>query len=257
MLRVVLLLLVLLNSGYFAWGQGWLRAYGLGPVEQREPHRLQQQIHPEAMVVLSDAQAQASQVVASAAATAASEAAASAAPAPSPAPAASGVASVAEASALCLQSALIDPPHAQTVRALLSGAMPAPSWQLLEVVAPERWIIYMGKYANAAELAKKRAQLDNLRLTFEPLTNSALAPGLSLGVFATQQQATAALEALSKRGVRTARVLQEQPQRTAWRLRLPAVDDGMQALLPKVRQALGGLPLLNCPPATRPAPQAP
>lgn len=49
MLRLLVLLLVLLNAGYYAWSQGMLRSYGWAPVEQSEPQRLTQQIRPEAI----------------------------------------------------------------------------------------------------------------------------------------------------------------------------------------------------------------
>jgi hypothetical protein len=49
MLRIFVLVLVLLNSAYFAWSQGWLLGLGYGPTQQREPQRLSQQIHPEAL----------------------------------------------------------------------------------------------------------------------------------------------------------------------------------------------------------------
>lgn len=52
MLRMVVLVLVLLNSAYFAWSQGWLLGLGYGPTQQREPQRLGQQIRPEALVLV-------------------------------------------------------------------------------------------------------------------------------------------------------------------------------------------------------------
>ncbi|TXT40740.1 MAG: sporulation-related protein [Comamonadaceae bacterium] len=224
MLRALVLVLFLLNGAYFAWSQGWLRAYGWGPTVQSEPHRLQQQINPEAIEIINESearkiQAEQPQVVA---------------------------ASAAQAS-VCLQSGWIDIERGEALRSVLKTALPAQSWELQEVLVPERWIIYMGKYANVAEMDKKRAQLDSLHLTFEPLSNSTLAPGLSLGAFASQAQANTALEALAKRGVRTARVLQEHPEQRGLRLRLPEVNDSLQASLPAIRAALGGQALLVCP----------
>lgn len=52
MLRIVVLVLLLLNSAYFAWSQGWLLSLGYGPTQQREPQRLSQQIRPEALVLV-------------------------------------------------------------------------------------------------------------------------------------------------------------------------------------------------------------
>lgn len=216
MLRAFVLFLLLLNGIYFAWGQGWLLAYGFGPTPQHEPHRLAQQIKPEAITRISEQEARQVQT-----------------PAPQP-------------PAVCLQSAVLDPVRVAALRHVLEASLPAQAWVLEEVAKPARWIVYMGKYASAAELVKKRAQLASLRLTFEPLSNPALAPGLSLGAFASQAQADAALEALARRGVRTARVVQEQPESQAYRLRLPAVDDALQKQLPPVRAALAGQALLPC-----------
>lgn len=50
-LRFLVLLLVLLNALYYVWSQGMLEGYGLAPVEQREPGRLKQQIHPEQLII--------------------------------------------------------------------------------------------------------------------------------------------------------------------------------------------------------------
>ena len=47
MLRLFALVLLLANAGYFAWSQGHLRTLGWGPVEQREPERLAQQLAPD------------------------------------------------------------------------------------------------------------------------------------------------------------------------------------------------------------------
>jgi hypothetical protein len=210
------LFLLLLNGVYFAWGQGWLLAYGWGPTPQHEPHRLVQQIKPEAITLISEQEASKVQT-----------------PAPQP-------------NTVCLQSAVLDPARVAALRTVLAASLPAQAWVLEEVAVPARWIVYMGKYANAADLAKKRAQLANLRLTFEPLTNPALAPGLSLGAFASQAQADAALEALALRGVRTAHVVQESPAGQAYRLRLPVVDEALQKQLPPVQAALAGQVLLPC-----------
>lgn len=52
MLRLLVLVLALANAAFFAWGQGWLQPWGMGPVQQAEPHRLGQQIQPGAIRVL-------------------------------------------------------------------------------------------------------------------------------------------------------------------------------------------------------------
>lgn len=54
LLRGMLVMVVLLNLGFFAWSQHWLGAIGLAPVEVGEPERMQQQLRPEAVRVEKD-----------------------------------------------------------------------------------------------------------------------------------------------------------------------------------------------------------
>lgn len=57
MLRALFALLVLANLGYFLWARGDLAAFGSVPesMTQREPHRLAQQVRPEALKLHPDA----------------------------------------------------------------------------------------------------------------------------------------------------------------------------------------------------------
>lgn len=245
MLRVVALLLILLNAGYFAWSQGLLRAYGWAPAEQHEPERLAQQVRPEALRILSAPAlppAPVPQVTASAA---------PAAQAPEVAEEAS-----ARATAQCWQAGPWDVTQAaqlEAVRRQLGQALPAGSWTLdVRVTAPARWIIYMGRYANTAELDRKRAQLSpRTRRGLQTLDNPELQPGLSLARFETQAKAQDELEAMQKRGVRTARVVQEWPERRQAWVRVQAPDAAHAAA---GQAALQSLPTLNgkapttCPP---------
>ena len=215
-LRLLVLVLLLLNLALLAWGQGWLLAYGWGLASQREPQRLAQQVRPQALLLLAD-------------------------PALMRTPSAES-----SAQSACLQSALLNEAQAASVRKLLEASWPADAWVLDKLAAPERWIIYMGKVATVADLEKKRLQLGNLRLTFYPLGNPALDPGLSLGVYPSQQQASDALEALKLRGVRTARLLQDTAAGPVYRLRLPMQDEARQKQLAPVTAALAGQPLTPC-----------
>jgi hypothetical protein len=69
----------------------------------------------------------------------------------------------------------------------------------------------MGKYADAEHVTRKKGELRQIGVAFEPLSNASLEPGLSLGGFASQADANAQLEKLATRGVRTAKVVQERP----------------------------------------------
>jgi hypothetical protein len=59
MLRIVFLLLLLGNAGYYLWSHGYLAGMGLAPELQSEPQRLQEQIRPDALVLQQPEAAQA------------------------------------------------------------------------------------------------------------------------------------------------------------------------------------------------------
>lgn len=221
MLRLLVLLLVLLNATYFAWSQGMLRAYGWAPAQQTEPQRLQQQIRPEAIQILSAEEARRALQVAQT-------------PPPPPKP------------PECLQAGLFDEARTETVRKALEASLPAAAWTLEPVIEPGRWIVYMGKFSNPATLAKKKAELEKLKVQLQPLEKAELAPGLSLGAFETQAQAQAELKALQRRGVRTAKVVQERAELRQSLLRIPAADEALKAKLEEIKPALGDQALRNC-----------
>ena len=220
MLRLVALLLLLANGVYFAWSQGLLAAWGLAPVQQSEPQRMQQQLRPEALRVLTPDEDRRGAAAAAAAAR----------------------------TSECLQAGPFDDAQAGALREALSAnaALPASSWSLDVVVQPARWIVYMGKYPEADMLAKKKAELRARGVSFEPLSNASLEPGLSLGGFETQAAALAHLEALSQKGVRTARVVQERAETRSQRLTLAAVDEALRQRLDDLKPLLNGKPLRPC-----------
>jgi len=211
---------VLLNGLYYAWSHDLLRDYGFAPAPQSEPQRLAQQIRPEAIRILSGDEVRATDA---------------AVPAPAPIK-----------TFECLQAGLFDEAQVLALRKALETALPPGSWLLDTAVEPARWIVYMGRYPNAETLARKRAELANLNLRFEPLTNPELEPGLSLGGFATQAAANEELAALNRRGVRTARVVQERAEARGSLLKIPAADETLRARLDEVKPALAGKPLRSC-----------
>lgn len=217
MLRLIVLLLLLANGGFYAWSQGLLQPWGFGPAQESEPQRLQQQIHPESLRLLNPAELRRV------------EEAVAQAPRPPD----------------CLASAALDDAQVGVIRTALQ-AWPAGSWNLEPVTEPARWIIYMGKYAGADQVAHKRAELRQLGVTFEDPASPALQPGLSLGAFATEAAAQQQLAVLTARGVHTARVVQERPEKHGQRLLLPAVDDKLRPRLGDLKTALATQPLRPC-----------
>jgi len=217
MLRLIVLLLLLANGAFFAWSLGLLLAWGLGPAQQAEPQRLQQQVRPDSIRVLRRDELRQLEAFA----------------AQSPRP------------PECLQSPTLDESQLALVRGAL-GSWPAGSWTLESVSEPARWIVYMGKYADVEQVARKRAELRQLGITFEPLANPELEPGLSLGGYPSESAAGTRLNALAERGVRTARVVQERPEQRGQRLLLPAVDDNLRPRLDELKKVIATKPLRPC-----------
>jgi hypothetical protein len=207
MLRTVIFLLLLANGAYYAWTQGLLQPVGLAPTQQSEPHRLAQQIKPEAIRILSAEEAR-------------------------------KLETAAVRPPECLVAGPLEDTTVQPVRQVLAS-WPASSWTLEPITEPGRWIVYMGKYPSADNVAKKRAELRQIGVTFEPVSNPDLEPGLSLGGYSTQVEANQLLDRLGARGVHTAKVVQERQEVKGQKLTLPAVDDTLRPRLDELRTALG------------------
>jgi len=234
MLRVIVLVLLMLNMGYFAWNEGWLRVFGAEPTLQREPQRLARQIRPEAVALTGDKE------LANEVATPRVVTVSASAPAAPP--------------ATCLQSGVLTGVQVNVVRRALLASLPDDAWSLDSDVRPASWMVYMGKFANPADRDKKRAELASLQLPLGRITNADLIPGLSLGTYPSRQAANEALDVLVRKGVRSAKVVQEWPERPGYRLRLPAVTEAMQKPLEPIKAALNGVSLSSCPaPASIPA----
>ncbi len=218
MLRLLLLTLVLANGLYFAWTQGMLRAYGFAPAQQSEPQRLAQQVRPEALRVMTPSERKRLEEQAKAANT------------PSQ----------------CLLAGPFTLAQAEALRPVLLASLPEGSWQLTEVPIDERWIIYMGKYTDAATMEKKRSELVALKVSVEVVRSPALELGLSLGSFPSKESAEGALEKMGNRGIRTARVVQERVQSVATELRLPAATEAVMSRMEDIKPQLAGVPLRSC-----------
>jgi hypothetical protein len=217
MLRLLALVLLLANGVYFAWGNGYLLPYGFGPAQQSEPQRLAQQIQPDAIKVLSAKEFKRieDQIKAE------------------------------QEHKDCLQAGPFDEEQSTALRKAMTDVLPADAWQMNEVNVSVRWILYMGKYASADVLAKKRAEVTALNMKSEALENATLEPGFSLGGFETKVEADAALARLGSK-VHTARVVQERPTTVVYQLKFPAVTAAQQSKLAGLRDALGSKPLRAC-----------
>lgn len=215
MLRLLVLLLVLANAAYFAWARDLLAPIGLVPLQQSEPQRVAQQVRPEAVRLLPTDEARRIEAT----------------PIPKPPE--------------CLQAGLFTDSEADSLKSALEG-WPSGSWSIETGTEPARWIVYMGKYTEKGSLEKKKSELRAMNVSFEPLGNAALEPGISLGGYPTEAAAKQQMEALAQKGVRTARVVQEKPEARGQSVKFPAVDETLRPRLDDIKNALNGKPLRLC-----------
>jgi hypothetical protein len=219
MLRLLVLVLLLANSVYFAWSQGYFRMYGFAPAVLHEPQRLQQQIRPDNIRLLSEADLE---------------------------KALAQNAQPAQPAKECLQAGPFSDKQAVALRKALESALPNGGWELATAPAPAHWVIYMGKYASEELLFKKQAELKALGVKAEPAGTAELQPGLVLAVLDSDAAAQAELARLSTKGIRTARVVQERVAGPAPFLKLPAATESLKAKLAEIKPALAGLSLKAC-----------
>lgn len=220
MLRLLVVLLLIANGGYFVWAHGFLREWGIAPSSPSEPQRIRQQIRPDVLRILPASEARRD----------------------------GAAAALARASTECLRAGPIEE-DAQLLRVKQAlAAWPVGSWTLEPAMRPASWLIYMGRYDDAEQLARKKAELRERSVDFENVNEPTLGPGLSLGRFATEAEAGARLQALTGNGVRSARVVQQRGETVAHQLKLPAVDDSLRPRLESLTPVLNTLKLRPCRP---------
>jgi hypothetical protein len=230
MLRLFVLLLLAANGFFYAWSNGYLSQWGWVASSQRETFRLNEQIEPERIVIRQTEKAMAQ--------TATMTVAANSQPAsPTPAPAAV-VAAPTVMPTICLTAGAFNDRQSSAIKQALDTKLPTLRWRFDTVNVPARWIVYMGKYPNNQARDVKKIQLDQINVNYEVLTEGKLEPGLSLGSHPTQAAANQALQTLVKKGVRTARVLQELPEQRGQTLVVPSLDEANRAKLNTVYASL-------------------
>ncbi|MCL1960866.1 MAG: hypothetical protein FWG56_03610 [Desulfovibrionaceae bacterium] len=244
MMGRLLILLIVANLAWAAWSQGWLHG---GARQQAEPERLERQIRPEAVQIQPLPDGAASSPVEPAAPPAQpqrSDASEPAAPPVEPAAPASAPASDPQAGnisvhGICLQAGVFDDKQIEAVRRAAAAELPAGSWRISQVPRPSRWMIYVGKLADADAVRVKRVELRALGVDSDH-PSAALEPGLSLGRFVSEDAAQRGLADLGRKGVRGARVVQERRDAPAYVLRLPETDAALrQQAARAMRGALG------------------
>lgn len=228
MLRLLALILLLANLGYFAWTQGRFQgvaAWG-DPTPTREPHRLSQQLRPDRVVLLATSKDAASDVQSPEDRDGATDNAASTSGEPT----------------RCLQTPPLSDRQFTALNELLAMSKAEGAWVVLTTIVPGRWIVYSGKLASPAALEAYKAELRQLKVPFREPALASLMPGVAMGTYSSEANAEQALKEVGKAGVRNAKVALERAELTQYTLRLPkataVLEGGFQQNLEKLAPEL-------------------
>ncbi len=259
MLRTLVLLLVLLNVALFAWTHGWLAAAGLTPNTDTEPQRLAQQIAPDSVRILNAGTAAPAASATAAASSASAEASAPAMPSPSAVSSPAAASSGASAAASAPQTAAAGPTVCREIGpygafetdavdaavATLRAAGLAP--QREQHPLTEQWMVWLPQPSDAAVKAEL-AQLAQTRLTTYAavVDRPRYQPGISLGVFSSEDAARAQLQNAVRAGVSGAQVVPRNAGLTRTVLRLPALTPAQLSTLQRLVPRLGGQTVRTC-----------
>jgi len=153
----------------------------------------------------------------------------------------------AEPARACWQAGAFTEVQADRLRAALPElGLAANGWQLLENRGRGRWIVYMGRYDNAEQLERKKAELRGLKVDFRAVSAPGFAPGLALGTFSSEDAAKQALQKVVRDGVRTARVAQERAESVSFTLRLPAATAAQRTAVASLGEVMADKALQAC-----------
>jgi hypothetical protein len=189
-MRAVLVALVAANLLVLAWSFNWLPFFSLP--REREPERVQRQVRPDAVQLITPSAASAALQAAAAQRT----------------PGAATL-TVEPGTSVCLEAG----PFAATEvsaaeRALRDLKLPNLEWTQQRSERGGSYIVYHGRFPDNAALQRRRAELQRQQINAEPVVSSPdLEPGLSFGRFDTRAAADAALAQLQQQGVRPSRIV--------------------------------------------------
>lgn len=232
-MRVLFLLLVLANAGFFAWSR-----YLSPPETAADPAPLARQIEPEKLKVVAP----------SALPPPAPPRPAAAPPARPPTPAAA-VPPPATVALKCIEwgsFTLADAPRAEeALEPLALGARLAQ--RRTEEIAG--WWVFIPSQKNRQGALRKAAELKGLGIPeyFIMQEEGPLRWSLSLGVFRTEEAAQARLAALRQQGVRTAQVGERETVVPKVWLQVSGVDPALERQLVDIALQMDGSELRSCP----------
>lgn len=240
MLKFIFCSLLVVNAALFAYGQGYLGHFS---GNEREPQRLQRQLNPKQLTLISPERAHSAQAAtAAAAATAAVNTAASAdAPAAEPKPA---------APLACLEIGSFVLADARRFEARVAPLELGDRQSRRNLPGTEisSYIVHIPPQGSKEGADRKAAELRGLGITnyYVISDNSPLRYGVSLGVFKTEGAAQNQLAMLVKQGVRSARVTPRMSGSRQLAFQFRDVTPGTRASLDKIRADFPNTDVRTC-----------
>ncbi len=251
MLRALVAVLVIANLLALGWSMGWLDNAGFG--SEREPDRLHRQVNPKAIELIAPGAASAALPATPSAADAPRTAAPTPAALPAPVPSAPAVTAAlaavsAEAPRLCLEAGPFAPAEVTAAeRGLRELQAPGLAWTQVKSERGGAFIVYQGKFADEAALARRRDELRRAQIPFDEMRSSPdLQPGLSFGRYDNRAAADTALEELRQRGAKATRVVTITPPVTVTLLRVERADGALAARLTQLSLPPAGASFRPC-----------
>lgn len=228
-MRALFILLVLANLVFFALKQGW---FGTVMPQQAEPQRLQAQILPAAVKVLSEAQS-----------TATNNTPAGSRPAPV---SSTALAVAAPGNLACLEWGAFSSADAQKAAALLASLSLGANLVRSTREESATHIVLMGPYVERPETERRAEQLRRQGLTDVAVIENAQGRFVSLGVFSSVQGAQLRLAEVRRKGADTARVAERGSTVTREVFQVKDIDSALEARLRGLSPQMNGAPWVPC-----------
>ncbi len=245
MLKFIFCSLLAVNAALFAYGQGYLGHFS---GNEREPQRLQRQLNPKDLTLVSSERAHRTEASATAVAAnaatdtdtdAATAAAAGATPAAKPVP-----------PLACVEIGSFVLAEARRFEARLAPLQlgDRQSRRNLPGTEVSSYIVHIPPQGSKEAADRKAAELRGLGVTnyYVISDNSPLRYGVSLGVFKTEGAAQNQLAMLVKQGVRTARVTPRMSGSRLLAFQFRDVAPQLKADLDKIRADFPNTDLRTC-----------
>lgn len=142
------------------------------------------------------------------------------------------------ATLICQQSALLSAKQVADIKPFLQKKLPANSWKISQLKVQSGWLVYMGKYPDKKEFAKKEQELKSRGIDFDIVKNPKLQPGFVLASFDSEDKANDAKRSLVHFGIRTAKVVEDETRQPNSILVLPKTSKALKPQLDELKNQL-------------------